>query len=65
MQQKLDSIATCGDVNRNVTAAAHPAASPIHEQIHGFADKISTMLKPKTRAYYELWLEEEKLGRTR
>jgi sulfite reductase (NADPH) hemoprotein beta-component len=59
---KLDSIATCGDVNRNVTAAAHPEASPVHEQVHAFADKISTMLKPKTRAYYEIWLEEEKLG---
>ncbi|CAN5516318.1 assimilatory sulfite reductase (NADPH) hemoprotein subunit [soil metagenome] len=59
---KLDSIATCGDINRNVTAAAHPQASPLHEQIHGFADKISTMLMPKTRAYYEIWLDEEKLG---
>src|SRR5215218_3410330 len=45
---KLDSIATCGDINRNVTAAAHPQASPLHEKIHGYADKISTMLMPKT-----------------
>jgi sulfite reductase (NADPH) hemoprotein beta-component len=58
----LDSIATCGDVNRNVTAAAHPEASPIHKEIHDYADKISTMLMPKTRAYYEIWLDEEKLG---
>src|ERR1700744_6482958 len=28
----LDSIAACGDVNRNVTAAAHPMQSAIHEQ---------------------------------
>src|SRR5215475_4277087 len=28
----LDSIAACGDVNRNVTCAAHPAQSPIHTQ---------------------------------
>jgi sulfite reductase (NADPH) hemoprotein beta-component len=59
---KLDSIATCGDINRNVTAAAHPQASPLHERIHGYASKISTMLMPKTRAYYEIWLDEEKLG---
>lgn len=59
---KLDSIATCGDINRNVTAAAHPQASPLHEKIHGYANKISTMLMPKTRAYYEIWLDEEKLG---
>lgn len=59
---KLDSIATCGDINRNVTAAAHPFASPLHEKVHAYADRISTMLKPKTRAYYEIWLDEEKLG---
>ena len=27
---KLDSIATCGDVNRNVICASHPKQSPIH-----------------------------------
>jgi sulfite reductase (NADPH) hemoprotein beta-component len=59
---KLDSIATCGDVNRNVVCAAHPGQSPIHRQIFEYADKISEMLKPKTRAYYEIWLDEEKLS---
>jgi sulfite reductase (NADPH) hemoprotein beta-component len=44
---KLDSIATCGDINRNVVCAAHPMQSPIHAQIHAYADKISTMLMPK------------------
>jgi len=58
----LDSIATCGDVNRNVTCAAYPSQSELHEQIHAFAGKISTLLKPKTRAYYEIWLDEEKLA---
>jgi sulfite reductase (NADPH) hemoprotein beta-component len=59
---KLDSIATCGDVNRNVICAAHPMLSPVHAQIFAYADKISTMLKPKTRAYYEIWLDEEKIS---
>jgi sulfite reductase (NADPH) hemoprotein beta-component len=59
---KLDSIATCGDVNRNVICAAHPKQSPVHAQIFAYADKISEMLKPKTRAYYEIWLDEEKLS---
>ncbi len=57
----LDSIATCGDINRNVTSNALPSHSPLHQQIHGYADKISTMLMPKTRAYYEIWLSEELL----
>ncbi len=58
---KLDSIATCGDINRNVLCSAHPKQSPIHEEIFAYADKISEMLMPKTRAYYEIWLDEEKI----
>ena len=58
---KLDSIATCGDINRNVLCSAHPKQSPIHEEIFSYADKISKMLMPKTRAYYEIWLDEEKI----
>ena len=57
----LDSIAACGDVNRNVTCAAHPMQSAIHEQVHAYAARISEFLLPKTRAYYEIWLDEEKL----
>jgi sulfite reductase (NADPH) hemoprotein beta-component len=59
----LDSIAACGDVNRNVTATAHPGHSPLHAEVHSYADKISTLLLPKTRAYYEIWLDEEEIDR--
>ncbi|HMR91607.1 MAG TPA: NADPH-dependent assimilatory sulfite reductase hemoprotein subunit [Chitinophagaceae bacterium] len=59
---QLDSIAACGDVNRNVMCTAHPAASPVHEQVFAFAGKISTLGLPKTRAYYEIWLDEEQLS---
>ena len=57
----LDSIAACGDVNRNVTCAAHPHQSAIHEQVHAYAARISELLLPKTKAYYEIWLDQEKL----
>ncbi len=60
-QAKLDSIATCGDINRNVLCSANPRQSPIHEEVFAYADKISKMLMPKTRAYYEIWLDEEKI----
>jgi sulfite reductase (NADPH) hemoprotein beta-component len=59
---KLDSIAACGDVNRNVTVTAHPKASPIHEEVFSFAENISEALLPKTNAYYEIWLDEEKIA---
>jgi sulfite reductase (NADPH) hemoprotein beta-component len=57
----LDSIAACGDVNRNVMCSAFPARSPLHETIFSYANKISELALPKTRAYYEIWLDEEPL----
>jgi len=55
----LDSIATCGDINRNVACSSNHSESPIHEQVFAYADKISTLLMPKTKAYYEIWLDDE------
>lgn len=58
----LDAIAACGDVNRNVLCSTHPRQSALHDQVFTYADKISELLKPKTRAYYEIWLDEEKIA---
>ena len=58
----LDSIAACGDVNRNVICSAHPDESPLHSRVFAYADKISTLALPKTRAYYEIWLDEEQIA---
>ena len=59
---KLDSIAACGDVNRNVAVSAHPRFSPIHEEVFLYAEKISELLLPKTNAYYEVFLDKEKIS---
>ncbi|MEP6683865.1 MAG: NADPH-dependent assimilatory sulfite reductase hemoprotein subunit [Parafilimonas sp.] len=59
---KLDSIAACGDVNRNVIASAHPRFSAIHKEIFLYAEKLSKLLLPKTNAYYEIWLDKEKIS---
>ena len=55
----LDSIATCGDINRNVACSSNPSESPIHQQVFAYADKISKLLMPKSKAYYEVWLDDE------
>ncbi len=60
-EANLDSIATCGDINRNVTCASHPKQSAVHAEVFSYADKISQLLMPKTKAYYEIWLDEEKI----
>ncbi len=55
----LDSIAACGDVNRNVIISGNPGESPLHDRIHHYARLISQHLLPKTRAYHEIWLDEK------
>ena len=58
----LDSIAACGDVNRNVMCAPHPRLSPAHAAAQGIATEISARLLPRTRAYHEIWLGEERVS---
>ena len=58
----IDSIATAGDVNRNVLCTSNPVESELHQEAYEWAKKISEHLLPKTRAYAEIWLDGEKLG---
>ncbi len=60
----IDSIATAGDVNRNVLCTSNPVESELHQQAYQWAVQISEHLLPKTRAYAELWLDEEKVETT-
>ncbi|WP_336702419.1 NADPH-dependent assimilatory sulfite reductase hemoprotein subunit [Chryseobacterium indologenes] len=59
--QHLDSIAACGDVNRNVTCTANPSESPLHKEAYELAGKISEMCLPKTKSYYDIWIDDELL----
>ena len=60
----IDSIATAGDVNRNVLCTANPMQSELHQDAYEWAKKISEHLLPKTRAYAEIWLDGEKVEET-
>lgn len=53
----LDTIAACGDVNRNVVAHNNPHRSPHHEELSRLARQLSDRFLPKTRAFHEIWLE--------
>lgn len=57
----IDSIATAGDVNRNVLCTTNPIESELHQEAYEWAKKISEHLLPKTRAYAEIWLDGEKV----
>ncbi len=60
----LDTIAACGDVNRNVMCNPTPDQSEIHAEVFEWAKVLSDKLLPRTRAYHELWLDEEKVAGT-
>ncbi len=57
----LSTLAACGDVNRNVMCNTNPDQSAVHAQVYDWACKVSTHLDPRTRAYHEIWLDEEKI----
>jgi sulfite reductase (NADPH) hemoprotein beta-component len=58
----IDTLAACGDVNRNVAVAANPMYPEVQAQVLAQAVAVSKHLLPNTRAYYELWLDEERVG---
>ena len=58
----IDTLAACGDVNRNVAVAANPLYPEVQAQVLAQAVAVSKHLLPNTRAYYELWLDEERVG---
>jgi sulfite reductase (NADPH) hemoprotein beta-component len=58
-QVLLDSIAACGDVNRNVMAPPNPERDPILQRVYEDARSWSEYALPKTRAYHEIWLDDE------
>ena len=60
----IDSIATAGDVNRNVLCTTNPVESELHQEAYEWSKKISEHLLPRTRAYVEIWLNGEKAKTT-
>ena len=57
----LDTIAACGDVNRNVMCNPNPYQSEVHREVLDLACKISAHLTPSTRAYHEIWLDDQRV----
>lgn len=57
----LDTLAACGDVNRNVMANPNPYQSRAHAAALDLATRISEHLLPHTGAYREIWLDGEKV----
>jgi len=60
IESAMDTIAACGDVNRNVMCNPNPYQSKVHEEAYKVSCAISEHLTPNTTAYYEIWMNGEK-----
>lgn len=58
----LDTIAACGDVNRNVMCTPLAERSAIHADAYAAATAISAHLTPNTSAYHEIWLDKQRVA---
>jgi len=58
----LDTIAACGDDNRNVISTANPLFSAAHREANEAARRIGAHLLPRTGAYREILLGEPPLA---
>jgi sulfite reductase (ferredoxin) len=65
-QVQLTTLAACGDVERNVMCSPVPYRNdPVYDQMQALADQLAIHLRPRTKAYYELWLKDEATGEKR
>ncbi|AFZ36524.1 sulfite reductase (ferredoxin) [Stanieria cyanosphaera PCC 7437] len=56
------TLGACGDLNRNVMAPPAPFKNkPEYQYAWEYANKIADLLTPQTGAYYEIWLDGEKV----
>ncbi len=58
----LTTMSACGDVVRNIMASPSPHHDARQARIEADARMLSEHLKPKSRAYYEIFLDEAPSG---
>jgi sulfite reductase (ferredoxin) len=56
------TLTACGDVNRNVMSPAAPYHNrPEYDLARTYANNVADLLTPQSGAYYEIWLDGEKV----
>jgi len=56
----LTTLAACGDVVRNVVCCPAPYRDGRRNGLESYVRELSQRFKPKTRGYYEIWVDGEK-----
>jgi sulfite reductase (ferredoxin) len=59
---QLSTLSACGDVNRNVMACPAPYKDSIRPALQQLAYDLAMHLAPRTKAYYELWVQDPETG---
>ncbi|HRA90110.1 MAG TPA: NADPH-dependent assimilatory sulfite reductase hemoprotein subunit, partial [Planctomycetaceae bacterium] len=60
---KLSTQSACGDVTRNVCCCPAPLRqNGLRDQLQKLADEIAVHVRPKTRAYHEIWITDPDTG---
>lgn len=54
----LNTIAACGDINRNVMCNPNPELSSVHAEVQRVTEALTQHLLPRSRAYHELWVDD-------
>ncbi|MGH7155174.1 MAG: sulfite reductase, partial [Acetobacteraceae bacterium] len=55
----LDTMAACGDDNRNVICTPNPYRSAVHREALATARALSAHLRPRSRAWHEIFIDGE------
>ena len=55
----LTTLAACGDVVRNVVACPAPLPDSRQKVLLDLAQRLATRFRPRTRSYYEVWIDGE------
>ena len=55
----LTTLSACGDVVRNLMTTAAPRRDARHARLRADADMLSAALLPRSRAYHQIFLDEE------
>ena len=57
----LDTLAACGDDNRTTMATVNPINAGVYPEVQQHAKAVSDHLAPRTPAYREIWLDDERV----
>jgi len=55
----VTTLGACGDVVRNIMCCPAPSADRQRADVGAYAQKAARRFRPRTHAYYQLWLDGE------